>query len=166
MSARKPFWSVTRYGWTVAIFKFANCPLLNTVTISLSQLPRDHWSDFFKTCLRCSASGLVVSARKWFRSVDKCGRRQLSLIFTVIASPLKPLEEFCRNLAYIYEFLSMSRCFRPKMILVCQQVWPNGDIFKIVNGPLLNIVTISLSHLHRDHWSDFLKLVWDVQLVV
>ena len=63
---------------------------------------------FFETCLRYSPRSLVVSVRKWFRSVGKCGRRQPSLIFTFIASPLKPLEEFCRNLAY--EFLSMSRC--------------------------------------------------------
>ena len=62
---------------------------------------------------------LFVSARKWFRSVDKCGRWQPSLIFTFIASPSKPLEEFCRNLAY--EFLSMSRCVRLKMISVCQK---------------------------------------------
>ena len=41
---------------------------------------------------------------------------QPSLIFTVIASPLKPLEEFCWNLAY--EFLSMPRCVCPKTILV------------------------------------------------
>ena len=60
-----------------------------------------------------------MSARKWFRSVDKCGRRQPSLIFTFIASPSKPLEEFCRNLAY--EFLSMSRCVCLKMISVCQK---------------------------------------------
>ena len=52
-----------------------------------------------------------------FRSVDKCGRPQLSLIFTHIASPPKQVEEFCRNLAH--EFLSMSRYVRPKMISVC-----------------------------------------------
>ena len=55
-----------------------------------------------------------MTARKWFWSVDKSGRRQPSLIFTFIASPSKPLEDFCRNLAYI--FLSMSRCVCPKMI--------------------------------------------------
>ena len=75
---------------------------------SLSHLLRDNWSDVFDICLRCSPSGLVVTARKWFRSVDRCGRRRPSLIFTVIASHPKPMEEFCRNLAY--EFLSMSRC--------------------------------------------------------
>ena len=58
-----------------------------------------------------------MSTRKWFGPVDKFGRRQPSLIFTFIASPPKQLEEFCRNLAY--EFLSMSRCVRPKMISVC-----------------------------------------------
>ena len=73
-------------------------------------------------------------------------RKQPSLMFTFIASPPKPLEEFCRNLAY--EFLSMSRCVRPKMISVCQK---QMAIFRIVNCSLLNTVTISLSHLLRDH---------------
>ena len=31
---------------------------------SLSHLLWDHWSEFFETCLRCSPSGLVVSAQK------------------------------------------------------------------------------------------------------
>ena len=124
ISAQKRFGSVNKYGRTAAIFKIAICPLLNTLTISLSHLLRDHWSDFFETCLRWSPSGLVVYARKWFRSVDKCGRRQPSVIFTVIASP-KSLEEFCRNLAN--EYLSMLRYVRSKTILVCQQIWPNGS---------------------------------------
>ena len=46
MSAWKRFWSINKYGRTAAIFKIANCPLLNTVTISLLHLLRDHWSDF------------------------------------------------------------------------------------------------------------------------
>ena len=82
---------------------------------SLLHLLRDNWSDVFDICLRCSPSGLLVTARKWFRSVDRCGRRRPSLIFTVIASHPKPLEEFCRNLAY--EFLSMSRC--QIVVLLC-----------------------------------------------
>ena len=94
----------------------------------LLHLLRGHWSDFFEPCLRFSTSDLVVSVRKWFRSVDKCGRRQLSLIFPVIAFLPKPLEEFCRNLAY--EFLLVSRYVRPKMILVCQQIWTNGGHLK------------------------------------
>ena len=36
---------VNKYGRTAAIFKIVNCPLLNTVTISLSHLRRDHLSD-------------------------------------------------------------------------------------------------------------------------
>ena len=72
----------------------------------LSHLIRVQWSDFFETCPSCSPSGLVVSARIWFRFVDKYGRRWPTLIFTVIASPPKPLEEFRQNLAY--EFLSVS----------------------------------------------------------
>ena len=98
-------------------FKIAICPLLDTVTISLLHL---HWSAFFETCLRCYPSGLVAHARKWFRSVNKYGRRQPCLIFTVVVSPPKPLEEFCRNLSY--EFLSMPRCVRPKMIVVRLQI--------------------------------------------
>ena len=74
---------------------------------------------FFETCLRRFPRSLVVSIQKWFDPVDKFGRRQPSLIFTFIASPPEQLEEFCQNLAY--EFFSMSRCVRPKMILVCQK---------------------------------------------
>ena len=92
---------------------------------SLSPLLRDQWLNFFKTCLRCSPSGLVVSARKWFRSIDKYGCQQPSLIFTVILSPLKPLKEFSQNLAH--EFLSMSRCVLQKTIPVRQQIWPNDS---------------------------------------
>ena len=62
---------------------------------------------------------MLVPIQKWFGLVDKFGRRQPSLIFTFIASPPKQMEEFCRNLAY--EFLSMSRYVRPKMISVCQK---------------------------------------------
>ena len=48
MSARKRFQSINKCGRTAAIFKVAICPLLNTVTISLSHLIWDHWSDFFR----------------------------------------------------------------------------------------------------------------------
>ena len=123
VSARKWFRSINKYGWTAPTFKIAICTLLNTVTISLSHLLQDHWSVYFETCLSCSLGGLVVSAQKWFRSGDKCGRRQPSLIFSVIVSPSKPLEEFSGNLAY--EFLSMSRCVCRKKILLRQQIWPN-----------------------------------------
>ena len=94
-------------------------PFVRKLCFSLSHLLRDHWSDVFDTWLRCSPGSLVVFARKWFWSVDKCGRRQPSLIFTFIASPPTPLEEFCRNLAY--KFPSISRYVRPKMISVCQK---------------------------------------------
>ena len=120
ISTRKRFRSINKYGRTAAIFKITNCPLLNTVTISLSHLLRDHWLDSFETYWRCFPSGLVVSAGKLYRPVDKYGRQQPSLIFTISASPRKPLEEFSRNLAN--EFLSMSRCVRSKMILVHQQI--------------------------------------------
>ena len=50
-----------------------------------------------------------MCALKWIRSVDNYGRRQPSLVVTVIASS-KPR----RNLAY--KFLSMSWCVRPKTI--------------------------------------------------
>ena len=125
VSAQKRFRSVNKYGRTAAIFKIANSPFLNIVTISLSHLPRDHWSDIFEICLTCSIYGLDVSARKWFRSIDKYGRRQPFLIFTVIPYPPKPLEEFCQNFAF--ELLSISRCVCPKMILVCQQIRPKGN---------------------------------------
>ena len=122
VSAQKRFRSVSKYGRTAAIFKITNCPLLNAVTIVIAS-PPGLLVRFFLTCLRCSPSGLVVQAWKWF-PIDKYGRQQPSLIFTVIASPPKSLEEFCRNLAY--EFLSMSRCVCLKMIMVCQQIWPNS----------------------------------------
>ena len=116
------FWishAVDTFKWVVEMSIHTSVNLF-----SLSHLFRDHWSDFFETCPNCSPSGLVVSARIWFRSVDKYGRRRPSLIFTVIASPPKPQEEFCRNLAY--EFPSMSRCVRPKTIPVRQRLWQNG----------------------------------------
>ena len=124
VSARKWSWSIDKYGRTAAIFKITNCPLLNTVTISLLHLLRDHWSDFFLNLPEMFPSGQVVHARKWFRSVDKYGRRQPSLIFTIIASPPKPQQEFCRNLAY--EFLLKSRCVCLKMVLVYQRIWPDS----------------------------------------
>ena len=124
MSARKDSGPSTNMAEQQPSLKSPNCPLLNTVTISLSHRLRDHWSDFFETCLTCSPSSLVVHAQKWFWSVDKYGHRQPSLIFTVITSPRKPVEEFCRNLAY--EFLTMSRCVCLKMILVRQQIWSNS----------------------------------------
>ena len=129
VATRKWFWSVNKYGRTAAIFKIVNCPLFNTITISLSHLLRGHMSDFFKTCLRCSTSGLIVSAWKWFQSLDKYGCWQPSLIFTIIASPLKPLVKFCQNLAY--EFLSLSRYVSSKIILVCQQIWPNNGHLRL-----------------------------------
>ena len=125
VSAPKRFSSVNKYGRTVAIFRITICPLLNTKTISLSLLLRDHWSDCFKSCPRYSPSGLVLHAQKWFRSVSKYDCRQPFLIFTVIASPPKSLEEFCRNLSH--KFHSLPRCVRPKMILVRRQIWPNGS---------------------------------------
>ena len=114
--------SEIRFCDKISIFSVPSAvhPSVRKLLFSLSHLLRDHWLYFFETCLRCSPRSLVVSARKWFQSVDKCGLRRPSLIFTYIATPPKPLEEFCRNLAY--EFLSMSRCVRPKMILVCQKM--------------------------------------------
>ena len=51
------------------------------------------------TCQTLPKLVLLVFARKWYRSVDKFGRRQLSLIFPVIAIPPKLLKEFSRNIA-------------------------------------------------------------------
>ena len=126
VSAQKRFQSVNKYGRMVAIFKIAICPLLNTITVPLSHLLRDHWSDFFKTCPRCSPNGLVMHAHKWFRSVNKYGRLQPSLFFTVMASPPSKIPGgICQKLAY--EFLSKTGCVRPKTILVRQQLWPNSS---------------------------------------
>ena len=125
ISARKPFRSINKYGRTAAIFKISICPLLNTVTISLLHLLRDHWSDFFESCLRWFRYWSSCACLKMVPSVDKYGHGQPSLIFPVIASPPKSLEEFCRNLAY--EFLSMPRCVHSKTIVVRQQTWPNGS---------------------------------------
>ena len=86
------------------------CPSVNFFSLSL--LLQDHWLNVFQNLLRYSPSGLVLSARKWLRYVDKCGCRQPS-IFTVISSPLK---EFSQN--HAHEFLSMSRCVPPKTIPV------------------------------------------------
>ena len=85
-----------------------------------------------------------MPARKWFQSVDKFGRWLPSFIFTVIASPPKPLEEFCLE-------VSARLCFVYKY-------GRTAAIFKIANCPLLNTETIWLSHLRRDHWSDFKNL--------
>ena len=45
-----------------AVVEIATSPLLNTVTISLSDLLRDNSSGFFDTCLGCSPGGRVVHA--------------------------------------------------------------------------------------------------------
>ena len=56
------------------LIKISNCFKQNAVTILLLHLLPGHWSDVFETCPRCSTGGLVVMARKWFQSVNKCGR--------------------------------------------------------------------------------------------
>ena len=98
-----------RFCGTISIFSVLSAVHLSVNFFLVIASPPRPLVVFFETCPRCSPRSLVVSARKW----------QPSLIFTFIASPSKPLEEFCRNLTY--EFLSMSRCVRPKMILVCQK---------------------------------------------
>ena len=66
--------------WPREILEITTSPLLNTVTILLCHLLQDNSSDFFKTCLGCSPSNLIVPANIffWFRSFDKYGRRQQS----------------------------------------------------------------------------------------
>ena len=82
-----------------------------------------------------------MSTRKWFQSVDKCGRRQpFDFHLKFVASPPKPLEEFCRNLAY--EFLSMSRYVRPKMMSGCQKkkkINNNNNLFIALSSDLLEL---------------------------
>ena len=46
-----------------AVPEIATFPLLDTVTISLSHLLWDHWSNIFATCLGCSPGGLVMHAQ-------------------------------------------------------------------------------------------------------
>ena len=60
---------LTEYCLVAAIFKIANCPIL----ISLSQMSTP-----------TNQSVLVVSARKWFCSVDRYGRRLPSLLMHLL----------------------------------------------------------------------------------
>ena len=117
---------------------------------------------FLNTCLRSSPSGLVVSAQKCFRSVDKYGHRQPSLIFTDIASPPKFVGTLHMNSSQCLDVSARKRFWS------VNKYGRTAAIFNFVNCPLLNTltVTISLSHLLWDCWLDFLKLVWDVPLVV
>ena len=63
VSTQKRFRSVNKYGQMVAIFKVANCPLLNTVTISLSQISTETTRRISsKLVLDVSPVGLVVQA--------------------------------------------------------------------------------------------------------
>ena len=62
-------------------------PLLNTVTILLSHLLLDHWSDFFKIFLGCFPGCLVMYAQIWYWSIYKYGCHWPSLIFLLIISP-------------------------------------------------------------------------------
>ena len=90
--------SVNKYGRKAPIFKIVNGPFLNTVTITLSHLLQDYWSEFFKTCLRCLTSCLVfkfLSTRKWLQSVDKYGHRQTSLINLFVAFSSDLLVLYC-----------------------------------------------------------------------
>ena len=91
---------------------------------------------------------------KCFRSIAKYGRRQQSfLIFTIIASLPKPLEECCRNLPY--EFLSMSRCVRPK-----NDSGPSTNMAERQPSlkSLIALYLTLLSHLLRDHSSEMFPL--------
>ena len=72
--------------------------LVNNVTIPLSHILRDSWSDVFETCLICSTIGLVVSSWTWLRSVDNYGRRPPCCIFTIIGSSPKQQEYFVQTL--------------------------------------------------------------------
>ena len=63
---------------------------------------QDQWSSGFKLALGCSTSDLVVSARKWFRSVDKYGRRQPSLINIFIAFSSDLLELYCQDSTILF----------------------------------------------------------------
>ena len=94
-------------GRTAAIFKIVNCSLINTVTISLSHLLRDHWPDFLKIVRVFNC--LVVSAQKQFRPVDKYDRREPSLINRFIALSLDLLELYCQE--FVYTILFRTKIF-------------------------------------------------------
>ena len=99
-----------------------------------------------------------VHAQIWFRSVNKYGRRRPSWIFLVIASTPQPDEEFHQSFAL--GFLSTPRHVSAKMIPVYRLIWQPDGHHSNSDFPLLNIVTISLSHLLRDHLSFFLNFSW------
>ena len=164
VSARKWFWSVNKYGRMAAIFKIDICPLLNTVTISFSHLLRDHWSDFFKLAWDVPLVAQLCSPENGSGSFTKMAAGN-----HIWFSPLSHLlRNHWRNFVETLH-MNSSHCLdvsaRKRFWSVNKYGW-TAAIFKIANCPLLNTVTISLSHLLRDHWSDFFKLAWDVPLVV
>ena len=124
VSARKWFWSVKKYlkSWT--------CPLVNTVTSSLSHLLRDHWPDFLKLVWDVQ---LVYSC---VRPKMVLVRRQISpaaaiFDFTVIVSFPKPLRNFIETLHMIF-----SQCwdmFTRKRFCSINKYGLTATVFKIAN---------------------------------
>ena len=84
------------------------------------------------------ATRLAFNERKWFRSVDKYGRRQPSLIITAIASFPTLLDKLDQNLAY--RFLSTSKCVRPKLNVTTEDV--NIASNSTVGGNLSRLCTV------------------------
>ena len=118
------------------IWRPSVCPSIHpsiNFFLFIASSPRPLVRFFFETCLGCFSCGQAVLAQIWFRSIYKYGRRQPSLIFTVIALAAKPVEEFYRNLAHA--FLTMSRCVCPKTISVHLQIWLSGG-HKILKSPI------------------------------
>ena len=135
--------------WESCARSFLSCPSLivnhpasirpSVNFFSLSHLLRDHWSDFFKTCLRCATIGSVVFAQ----NSSICAHRQPSLIFTVIASP----------------FETCLRCSTSDLVVFS----PPHPTPKNGPGPSINVTAGShlwfspLSHLIWNHWRNFVE---------
>ena len=137
---RKRFWSFNKYDRTAAIFKIAICPLLNTVTILLSHLLWDHWSDFFKLargvsllvllCTPENGSGLstnvAAGSHLWFSPLSHLLRNH----WRNFVETLHMNSSQCLDVSARKRFWSINKYGR------------TAAIFKITNCPLLNTVTI------------------------
>ena len=150
VSAPKRFSSVDKYGRTVAIFRITICPLLNTETISLSLLLRDHWSDCFKSCPRYSPSGLVLHATPENGSGPSANMTAGSHFWFSPSSHL--LRNHWRNFVKTFH-INSTHCLD---VSVRKWFWSvdkygrTAAIFKIANCPLLNTVTILLWHISSE----------------
>ena len=153
MSPQKWFQSVDSYGRQTTILEVAVSPLHITVSISLSHLHRDHWSDFFETYLGCSSCGLGVHAQIKFWSV-------------VIWPPSVILDFSC----YCYTSITSRDMHMDCSHSLDAQKWFQSidlygrytAIIEIATFPFLNTVTIFFETTGQISS----KLVWDIPLIV